>query len=51
LGFDLFCFGGEGGEALKAKSSQVPDMFPEEFPVAPHYIPYALAKVVLLSPI
>ncbi len=37
---------------VKAKSSQVPDMFREEFPIAHWFCPiYALANVVLLSPI
>jgi hypothetical protein len=33
---------------IKAKSSRIPDIFPKEFLVAPHFIPYVLANVVLL---
>jgi len=35
-------------EHTRSKDSQVPGMFPKEFPIAPHFIPYALANVVLL---
>jgi hypothetical protein len=34
---------------VKAKSLQDANMFPKEFPIAPSFIPYALANVVLLS--
>jgi len=40
----------EWGGVVQANSSQVLDMFPKEFPIALHFIPYALANVVLLSP-
>jgi hypothetical protein len=34
----FFLVGGRaGGVAVKAKTSQVPDMFPKEFSVAPHF--------------
>jgi hypothetical protein len=32
----------EGG--IKAKSSQVPDMFSKEFPIAPHFYPISFGK-------
>jgi hypothetical protein len=35
-------FGGEAG--VKGKSSQVPDMFLEEFPIAPHIYPICFGK-------
>jgi hypothetical protein len=31
--------GGEEEEGVKAKSSQVPNMFSKEFPIAPHFYP------------
>jgi hypothetical protein len=34
--------------STRSKDSQVPGMFPKEFPIAPHFIPYTLANVVLL---
>jgi hypothetical protein len=37
------------GRGIKAKSYQVPDMFPKEFSIAPHFYPICLANVVLLS--
>ncbi len=42
----LFLRFGGGAGGVKAKSSQVPDMFPEEFPIAPHFNPKG--NVVLL---
>jgi hypothetical protein len=45
----LFLFVCLGGGDVKAKSYQVPDMFPKEFSIAPHFYPICLANVVLLS--
>ncbi len=39
--FLFFIFWGSG---VKAKSSQVPDMFPKEFPIAPHFYPKCFDK-------
>ncbi len=49
LSVNVFLWGGAG---VKGKSSQVPEMFLKEFPIARHIypIPYALANVVLISP-
>jgi len=45
-------FKGGGGWRGQPKSSQVPDMFLKEFPIAYFiFIPYAWENIVLLSPI
>jgi hypothetical protein len=31
---------------VKAKSAQVPDMFPKEFPIAPHIYPICFDKML-----
>jgi len=35
---------GERGKAVKAKSSQVPDMFLKEFSITPHFYPVCFDK-------
>jgi len=41
----FFLVSGEGeGEEIKAKSSQVLDMYPKEFPIAPHFYPISFGK-------
>ncbi len=37
--FSFLWVGGEEEEGVKAKSSQVPNMFSKEFPIAPHFYP------------
>jgi hypothetical protein len=39
----FFELGGRGS-GVKAKSSQVPKMFPKEFPIAPHFYPICFDK-------
>ncbi len=41
--FFLNCVFG-GGKGVTAKSSQVPDMFSKEFPIAPHFYPICFGK-------
>jgi hypothetical protein len=35
---------GRGGRVVNAKSSQVLDVFPKEFPIAPHFYPICFGK-------
>jgi hypothetical protein len=41
---DFFLFWGGGAGFVKAKSSQVTDMFPKEFQIAPHFYPICFGK-------
>ncbi len=42
--FILFLVGGRAGGAVKAKTSQVPDMFPEEFSIPRHFYHICFGK-------
>jgi len=43
----FICLGGEWvGVRFKAKSSQVPDMFPKEFPIVAHFYPNMLWQML-----
>jgi hypothetical protein len=43
--FSFYSWGGGGGcRVVNAKSSQVPDVFPKEFPIACHFYPICFGK-------